>query len=93
MSIELVTILMFGFFFALLALGVPLAWNMGVIGIVFALIIGGTAGNLIDRISFGYVTDFINFDLWPAFNIADSAVTVGVILFAYTIIFEAGTKK
>ena len=43
MSIELVTILMFGFFFALLALGVPLAWNMGVIGIVFALIIGGTA--------------------------------------------------
>lgn len=41
MSIELVTILMFGCFFALLALGVPLAWNMGAIGIVFALIIGG----------------------------------------------------
>lgn len=41
MSIELITILMFGFFFALLALGVPLAWNMGVIGIAFALIIGG----------------------------------------------------
>jgi tripartite ATP-independent transporter DctM subunit len=43
MSIELVTILMFGSFFGLLALGVPLAWNMGVIGIVFALIIGGPA--------------------------------------------------
>lgn len=42
MSIELITILMFGSFFALLALGVPLAWNMGAIGIVFALIIGGT---------------------------------------------------
>ncbi len=41
MSIELITVLMFGSFFALLALGVPLAWNMGVIGIVFALIIGG----------------------------------------------------
>jgi len=41
MSIELITILMFGFFFLLLALGVPLAWNMGVIGIVFAVIIGG----------------------------------------------------
>jgi tripartite ATP-independent transporter DctM subunit len=41
MSIELVTVLMFGCFFALLALGVPLAWNMGAIGIVFALIIGG----------------------------------------------------
>ena len=41
MSIELITILMFGCFFALLALGIPLAWNMGAIGIVFALIIGG----------------------------------------------------
>jgi tripartite ATP-independent transporter DctM subunit len=41
MSIELITILMFGCFFSLLALGVPLAWNMGAIGIVFALIIGG----------------------------------------------------
>jgi tripartite ATP-independent transporter DctM subunit len=41
MSIELITILMFGCFFALLALGVPLAWNMGAIGIVFALIMGG----------------------------------------------------
>lgn len=41
MSIELITILMFGCFFALLALGVPIAWNMGVIGIVFAFIIGG----------------------------------------------------
>jgi tripartite ATP-independent transporter DctM subunit len=41
MSIELVTVLMFGCFFALLALGIPLAWNMGAIGIVFALIIGG----------------------------------------------------
>ena len=41
MSIELITILMFGCFFALLALGIPLAWNMGAIGIVFALIMGG----------------------------------------------------
>ena len=42
MSIELITILMFGCFFALLALGIPLAWNMGVVGIVFAFIIGGS---------------------------------------------------
>ena len=47
------------------------------------LILGGTVGNLIDRLRFGYVTDFINFNLWPAFNIADLAVTIGVILFAY----------
>ena len=47
------------------------------------LILGGTIGNLIDRLCFGSVTDFIDFGFWPAFNIADSAITVGVILFAY----------
>jgi len=46
------------------------------------LVLGGTVGNLIDRLRFGYVTDFIDFGFWPAFNIADSAVTVGVIIIA-----------
>jgi len=50
------------------------------------LIIGGSLGNLIDRIRFGYVTDFIDFDYWAAFNVADSAVTVGSILLAYILI-------
>ena len=44
----------------------------------FALIIGGAASNIIDRIVYGSVIDFINFHFWPAFNIADSAITVGV---------------
>ena len=56
-------------------------------------ILGGTVGNLIDRLRFGYVTDFINFNLWPAFNVADSAVTIGVILFACSLLFIARTKK
>lgn len=43
----------------------------------FAL--GGTAGNLIDRIIYGYVTDFLDFRIWPVFNFADSFVTIGVI--------------
>jgi len=51
------------------------------------LVIGGTIGNLIDRLRLGYVTDFIDFKVWPAFNIADSAVTIGVIIIAYGIIF------
>ena len=51
------------------------------------LILGGTVGNLIDRIGFGGVIDFISVGTWwPAFNIADSAVTVGVIIFAYSIL-------
>ncbi len=57
------------------------------------LVIGGAAGNLIDRLRFGYVTDFIDFNLWPAFNIADSAVTVGVILFAYSFLSLARTER
>lgn len=49
-----------------------------------SLILGGAAGNLIDRIAFGNVTDFIDVFAgrlhWPAFNIADSALTVGLII-------------
>jgi len=45
-------------------------------------ILGGTVGNLIDRLRLGHVTDFIDFGFWPAFNLADSAVVVGVIIFA-----------
>lgn len=51
----------------------------------FSLILGGAAGNLIDRVLYGQVTDFIDFYIgrwhWPAFNIADSAITIGAILF------------
>jgi len=44
-----------------------------------SLILGGAIGNLIDRFLFGFVIDFIDFRFWPAFNIADSGVTIGVI--------------
>lgn len=44
------------------------------------LIIAGAFSNLIDRIIFGTVTDFIYFHFWPAFNIADSAITIGAII-------------
>ena len=50
----------------------------------FAMIIAGAVGNLVDRIRWGYVIDFLDFYWqtyhWPAFNIADSAITVGVAL-------------
>jgi signal peptidase II len=47
-----------------------------------ALILGGAVGNLLDRVRFGYVVDFIDFAIsghhWPAFNVADSAICIGV---------------
>jgi signal peptidase II len=53
--------------------------------VAFALIAGGAIGNMVDRLRFGFVIDFLDVYVgsyhWPAFNIADSAITVGVILF------------
>ena len=51
--------------------------------VAFSLILGGAVGNLIDRIVYGYVIDFIDFRIWPVFNIADSAITVGAIMIAF----------
>jgi len=57
------------------------------------LILGGTIGNLIDRLRFDGVTDFISIGIWPAFNLADSAIVVGVILFAYSLLRLARAGK
>ena len=58
----------------------------------FALIFGGAIGNLIDRIRFGVVTDFLDFYIskyhWPAFNVADSAITVGIGIFIFHLLFK-----
>ena len=43
------------------------------------LLLGGAVGNLIDRVAHGAVTDFIKLPLWPAFNLADAAITFGVL--------------
>ncbi len=45
--------------------------------VAFSLILGGAIGNLIDRVTLGYVIDFIDFRIWPVFNLADSAITIG----------------
>ena len=57
------------------------------------LVLGGTVGNIIDRLRFGYVTDFIDFGFWPAFNVADSSVVIGVIIFAYSLHSLAGAVR
>ena len=50
--------------------------------IPWALVLAGAAGNLYDRVRFGYVVDLLDFRIWPVFNIADSAITVGAFLVA-----------
>lgn len=57
---------------------------------VFSLLAGGAMGNLIDRLTLGYVVDFIDFTVsghhWPAFNVADSALTIGITFMLITLI-------
>ena len=52
-----------------------------------ALLIGGAIGNLIDRVKTGYVIDFIDFRIWPVFNIADIAIVIGVGIIIYFMLF------
>jgi signal peptidase II len=58
----------------------------------FALIFGGAIGNLIDRIRFGTVVDFLDFYVgnlhWPAFNVADSAISAGIVIFVFHLVFK-----
>ena len=88
-------------FFVILALGIS-GWLIVMIRqhaaerlqpTAFALVLGGALGNVIDRVRFGMVVDFLDFHLagwhWPAFNVADSAITVGVAL----LLWHAFTHK
>ena len=61
------------------------------------MIIGGAVGNVIDRLVHKAVVDFLDFHFygwhWPAFNIADSAITIGVVLFVLASFFERGGRS
>jgi len=52
------------------------------------LILGGAIGNLTDRLLFGYIIDFLDFRVWPVFNIADSAITAGSLLLILRLFFD-----
>jgi signal peptidase II len=58
----------------------------------FALIFGGAMGNMIDRVRQGEVVDFIDVFVgqwhWPAFNVADSAITIGMVIFGFYVLFR-----
>lgn len=56
-----------------------------------ALILGGAAGNVVDRLRQGSVTDFIDLHVWPVFNLGDSAITIGVTLLIFHSLVRRGT--
>jgi signal peptidase II len=62
-------------------------WRETLFSFALALILGGAVGNLIDRVVYGAVVDFLDFHAagwhWPAFNVADSAITVGAVLLVW----------
>lgn len=77
--LALVALVALGFFVA----SAPPGWPTAVAG---GLILGGALGNLLDRLTRGEVVDFVSVPFWPAFNLADTAITVGVIALAIVVI-------
>lgn len=60
----------------------------------FALLIGGSISNILDRLTRGCVVDFIQLPIWPTtFNLADLGITAGVIIFVYSILFKFEAKN
>ncbi len=59
----------------------------GVLRLALALILGGAIGNLVDRIRQGYVVDFVNTSFWPTFNLADSCISIGMVLLLTFMLF------
>jgi signal peptidase II len=87
-----------GFFLiasTLIGLGAIVAYYLyppfehGILRLAMAMMLGGAIGNLIDRIRQGYVVDFINTSFWPTFNVADSSISIGmVILVAFLVLAD-----
>jgi signal peptidase II len=81
----------------LVALAAMLAWFATAparpgLWIAVGLLIGGAVGNLIDRIRIDAVTDFIDPPLWPAFNVADIAITFGAVALVLSVLWGDGRE-
>lgn len=61
--------------------------------ISLGLQLGGAVGNLLDRVRLGSVVDFIDFKIWPVFNLADTAIVAGVAILAFFLLFSAQEEE
>ena len=86
-TISLIIILVIVFFERKKALKSP--WERFCLG----LVLGGALGNLVDRLRFGFVIDFLDFRIWPVFNLADSGVCIGGILMAFFLLKKRPSKE
>jgi signal peptidase II len=68
------------------AASVPMAIGCG-------LVVGGALGNLVDRVRLGYVVDFVAVSVWPKFNVADSAITIGALLLVWCSLVGTATPS
>jgi len=64
-----------------------------ILRIGLGLVLGGALGNLVDRLRFGRVVDFLDFRVWPVFNLADTAIFIGVCLLAWELLKGGITKE
>ncbi len=62
--------------------------NSWMLKLSLSLILGGAIGNLIDRVRLGFVVDFLDFRVWPVFNIADSAITIAALVLSWELLFN-----
>ncbi len=74
----------------ILLYGKRLAGKSIALQLSLGLVLGGAIGNLVDRVIIGMVTDFLDLRIWPVFNLADSALVIGVALFAVDALFGGG---
>jgi len=67
--------------------------NLIIYRLAAILMIAGALSNLIDRLRVGYVIDFLDFRIWPVFNLGDTAITIGVSIFIVRILMKSKAKR
>lgn len=91
-----------GYVFMVVAIVVVVAiavyyWHMPkgqlLVNVSLGLQLGGAIGNLLDRVRYGYVIDFIDFKIWPVFNLADTSIVIGVGLLALALLREPAEER